>query len=296
MHVLICGATGQVGQSLMFSAPADWQVSAPSSATLNITDEHCITQIVDGIKPDLIINAAAYTAVDKAETDSATAYKVNQLGCRYLAQAAQQLNCPIFHISTDYVFSGDSTGHYKETDLTHPQSVYGSSKLAGEQEIQTIAAQHIILRTSWVFSAYGTNFVKTMLRLATQHPTLNIIQDQVGAPTSALGIAKTLWALALHYHNKQHLTWGIYHFSGTPHCSWFDFANIIFQQASKLGLITTLPHVNPITTEQYPTAAKRPKNSQLDCTKIFNQFSIAADNWQAQLQTALIQLQAEKKR
>ncbi|MFT0213876.1 dTDP-4-dehydrorhamnose reductase [Pseudomonas sp. F1_0610] len=294
MHVLLCGATGQIGQSILQLCPQDWQLTCTHSSTLDISQPNCVEQISEQIKPKLIINAAAYTAVDRAELDTTRAYQVNQLGCRHLAWAAQKLDCPIFHLSTDYVFSGEQTAAYVETDIPQPINVYGASKLAGEQEILNIATKALILRTSWVFSEYGSNFVKTMLRLAQEHE-LSIINDQYGAPTSALGIAQLLWKLAINYKEQQQLEWGIYHYSGAPYCSWYDFAKVIFQQALAIGLVTQQPQLKAISSSQYPSSARRPSSSSLNMDKLFSLYNVAADNWEEQLVSVLVKLSAENK-
>ena len=219
-------------------------------------------------EPDLIINAAAYTAVDKAETYIETAFAVNEKAVTLLAQAAHEADIPLFHISTDYVFDGTSSVPYKETDPVNPQSVYGASKLAGEQVLERTHTKHIILRTSWVFGSTGNNFVKTMLRLGKEREELSVVADQHGCPTSARSIAEVLWQLAEKYVSERTLPWGVYHFSNSPACSWHEFACEIFEQAVKAGVLERKPVVQPITTAEYPTPAKRPAWSVLDFEKV----------------------------
>lgn len=293
MHILICGASGQIGQALLATCPDTWTISAPSSSHLDISQPTASDIISRQIKPDLIINAAAYTAVDLAESHQEQAYAVNYLGCKYLAIAAKKCRCPLLHISTDYVFNGSNDKPYLEVDQPQPINLYGASKLAGELVIQEICSQFIILRTSWVFSAYGTNFVKSMLRLSPK-AQLSIVNDQQGAPTSAQGIAQALWQITQCYQQQRKLQAGIYHFSGAPYCSWYDFAQAIFSEAYRQKLITQIPKLVAIDSSQYPTVAKRPLSSKLNCKKILRQFAIKPDNWQLQLEHMLKQITAEK--
>jgi len=287
MRILITGAQGQVGHELMQSAPSGWQVHGLGSSELDISDAEQVTAVVQNLQPLLIINAAAYTAVDKAESDSQRAYAVNHLGAENLAKAAQSLDCPLLHISTDYVFSGEHAQAYTEQDAPAPNSVYGESKWLGEQAINTLCTQHIILRTSWVFGLHGNNFVKTMLRLAQERDALSIVSDQVGGPTSARSIAQALWQIAQHYENNGSCNWGTYHFSGAPTCSWYEFATEIFTQATRLQLIDKAPMLSPINTSDYPTPAQRPAYSVLDNTKISQCFNIAQSDWKHELKLML---------
>lgn len=290
MRVLITGAKGQVGQELMRSAPQGWQVHGLGSSELDISDAQQVITAVQSLQPQLIINAAAYTAVDKAENDSLRAHAVNHLGAENLATAAQQINCPLLHISTDYVFSGDNSKPYTEQDTPAPNSVYGSSKWLGELAINQFCKQHIILRTSWVFGLQGNNFVKTMLRLGQERDALSIVSDQVGGPTSAKSIAQALWTIAQQYQTTASCAWGTYHFSGAPTCSWYDFATEIFKQATTLQLIKRSPVLSPIKTSEYPTPAQRPAYSVLDNTKISQQLGISQRDWKNELSIMLCAL------
>lgn len=287
MRVLITGAQGQVGKELMLCAPKDWQVHGLGSRELDISDLQQVITATQSVQPELIINAAAYTAVDKAESDSQRADAVNHLGAENLAKAAQQSNCPLLHISTDYVFAGDHTQPYTEQDTPAPNSVYGASKWRGEQAIHAFCKQHIILRTSWVFGLHGNNFVKTMLRLGQERDALSIVADQVGGPTSARSIAQALWQISEQYKNTGNSVWGTYHFSGAPTCSWYDFASEIFKQASALQLIEKAPTLSPIKTIDYPTPAQRPAYSVLDNSKINQQLNIAQSDWKSELSQML---------
>lgn len=283
MRVLITGAHGQVGHELVRLAPAGFTVTGLGSSELDISNLEQVANKASELKPQLIINAAAYTAVDKAETDSERAYAVNAKGAENLATAAAKLGVPLLHISTDYVFSGDASAPYKETDPTNPSGVYGASKLAGEQAVAKHCAQHIIMRTSWVFGAHGNNFVKTMLRLAQTRDELGVVADQHGCPTSAASIAKALWALASQYNNKGNLNWGIYHFSNMPATTWHGFAEEIFSQAVALKQLPKAPKVNPINTVDYPTPARRPAWSVMDCSLIEEKLTIEQNDWREEL-------------
>ena len=290
MRVLITGAQGQVGQELIRLAPADFTIMGFGSNELDISNPEQVVSQISELKPQLIINAAAYTAVDKAETDSERAYAVNAKGAENLATAATKLGAPLLHISTDYVFSGDASKPYKETDQTNPTGIYGSSKLAGEQAVAEHCAQHIIMRTSWVFGAHGNNFVKTMLRLAQSLDELGVVADQHGCPTSAASIALALWALASRYRDEGSLSWGIYHFSNTPATTWHGFAGKIFDQAVALEQLPRAPKVNPINTVDYPTPARRPACSIMDCNLIKVKLDIEQSDWREELSEVLKEL------
>lgn len=266
--VLVVGAKGQVGCELVKAAPADFAIIGLDLDELDITNQTQVKAVIAEHRPHLIINAAAYTAVDKAETDIEKAYAVNEHGVAWLATAAKEADIPLFHISTDYVFDGQASQPYTETDTACPQSVYGASKLAGEQALASIVNKHIILRTSWVFGVEGNNFVKTMLRLGGERDELSIVADQHGCPTSARSIAEVLFKLAEIYFQQGDLAWGIYHFSNSPACTWYEFANEVFEQAVNTDLLEKKPLVRAITTADYPTPAQRPKWSVLDCEKI----------------------------
>lgn len=290
VKVLITGAAGQVGSELVKLAPAGFDVVGYNSSELDITNAQQVQQIVTEQSPALIINAAAYTAVDKAESDAERAYAVNETGVKNLVEAALSLGIPVFHISTDYVFDGTATEPYKETDPVGPTGIYGASKLAGEQALANSGVKHIILRTSWVFGAEGNNFVKTMLRLGKERDTLGVVADQHGCPTSAASIANVLWQLAQKYTEEGELPWGIYHFSNAPATTWYGFACEIFKQAVEAGMLGKEPIVNAITTTDYPTPAKRPIWSVLDTKKI--QRVINCDNclWKSELTVVLREL------
>lgn len=267
MKILITGINGQVGSALVRQAKAQghkvisisreqWDMAqAPEQGE----------ELVLQTKPDLMVNPAAYTNVDGAEDDEETALKINADAPRALAKGCQQLDIPIFHVSTDYVFDGAKEEPYVETDQTNPINAYGRTKLAGELAVQEETDKHIILRTSWVFSKDGKNFVNTILRLARERDELKVVNDQFGGPTSAECIAEVLLQLATEH--KEH--WGVYHYSGQPFVSWYEFAKKILEQSVKNGVLTKAPVVNPCGSDEFPIKAKRPKNSRLSCEKIY---------------------------
>lgn len=285
MRVLITGSKGQVGCCLknQLNHLENVTLLAVDKEQLDITHKNAVHTTVCNFKPDVIINAAAHTSVDKAETEVALSYAINCDGAKYLAESAQHIDAVIIHISTDYVFDGSQVHNYHENDVTNPESVYGKSKLAGENAVAKACRKHIILRTSWVFGKQGHNFVNTMLQIGKKRSALSVVGDQFGSPTYAEDIAKALITIANQALLDKKTKFGVYHYSGQPYVSWFDFANVIFDQAITQKILTKKPLLQSITTEQYPTAAKRPKNSCLDITKINNAFSIKASDWKAAL-------------
>ena len=284
MKVLITGKNGQVGSCLVsqLSNMTEINFLALSREELDITNAEQVSKIVNEYKPSVIINAAAYTAVDKAESEVELANAINNLGPKNLAKAAAQVNAAIIHISTDYVFAGNKDGLYTETDEVNPQGVYGQTKLAGEESVAQECDAHIILRTAWVFSEFGNNFVKTMLRLAQTRDTLGVVGDQFGGPTYAGDIAKAIVSIAQQLQQGS-TKFGVYNYSGYPHVSWQEFASEIFEKALAKNLIQSPITVNSILTADYPTPAKRPANSKLDCSKITTDFSIQPSDWKAAL-------------
>ena len=291
MKILITGAQGQVGKELVSIAKQHYDVISAGRDELDITQEKNVTEYIESSQPDIVINAAAYTAVDKAEEDQEMAYAINRDGAKNLASACAQHNIPLLHISTDYVFNGEKTGAYSETDDVSPLGIYGDSKWQGEEAIREHLSQHIILRVAWVFGAQGNNFVKTMLRLAKDRDELNVVADQFGGPSAAKDIAKTLIHLVGIYQKDKILQWDTYHYCGTAKTSWYDFAKEIFRQANDIGLINKNIRVNAITTAEYPTLAKRPQNSMLNCEKIKNTFGIDMPDWHEGLNEVLTELQ-----
>ena len=283
--ILITGAGGQVAHELAI-ARSEHRLVALSEKQLDITDLQQINDAFAEYRPDIVINAAAYTQVDRAEEESSSAYAINRDAVANLAQACNSIDSPLLHISTDYVFDGNKSGAYGEDDETSPAGVYGASKAAGDAVLQSLLERHIILRTSWVFSATGNNFVKTMLRLGAERDELGIVNDQHGCPTSARSIAAALLQISQRYLRGDEIEWGTYHFCGQPETTWYGFAQQIFQQANGFENL----RLNEIPTSEYPTPATRPLNSVLDCSKIIAQFKTAQPDWREDLDNILVQL------
>jgi dTDP-4-dehydrorhamnose reductase len=282
--VLVTASNGQVGYLLsqkLEQLKDEFELFSFDRAALDITSQDGVAEKCDDIQPNIIINCAAHTGVDKAETDIINSFAINELGPKYLAEQALKHDALLIHISTDYVFDGNKTEPYLETDTPNPQGVYGESKLAGEQAIQSIGCRHVILRTAWVFGEHGNNFVKTMLKLGEAREELGIIGDQFGGPTYAGDIADAAIAIAKQYESTQQS--GVYHYSGYPHVSWYEFAKSIFAHAEQAGIPLALNALNEITAEQYPLPAPRPANSRLDCCKLESSFGITPSNWQSAL-------------
>ncbi len=279
MKILVFGQTGQVATELQRQA----EVTALGRAEADLTDSEACVAAIAATDADVIINAAAYTAVDKAETDTDTAEMVNHTTVGEMAVAAAERDIPFLHISTDYVFPGGGEAPWSTDDATGPLGVYGATKLRGEQAVQAADGPHAILRTSWVFSAHGNNFVKTMLRLGKERDALTIVGDQIGGPTAAGDIAAALITMAAQF-DKGTATSGVYHFSGVPDCSWADFAAEIFAQSGIDCAVT------PIPTTDYPTPATRPLNSRLNCSATTTNFGIAQPDWKVSLRRVLIEL------
>ena len=283
-RILITGGSGQVGHCLKAQLEGCAELSVPDSSALNIADRRSVRQAVETFRPDYIINAAAYTAVDKAESDAERAFAVNRDGACHLAEAAEAAGVAMLHISTDYVFDGAGGAPYDEAAQTAPQNIYGASKLAGEQAVLAACRRAVVMRTSWVFGAHGQNFVKTMLRLGRERDSLGIVADQYGAPTAAADIAAALITIVCR-HTPEQLAEraGIYHYCGSPYASWFEFAETIFAEAAAQGVLAKIPAVKPIATADYPTPAKRPADSRLDCGKIRVVFGIGPCDWHSAL-------------
>jgi dTDP-4-dehydrorhamnose reductase len=284
MKILIAGKNGQVGRCLvdLLEGQIELTFLALGREELDITDPIQVDKIVSEFQPNIIINAAAYTAVDKAEQECDLANAINRDGPQNLAHAANKINAAIIHISTDYVFDGNSAESYTESDVTAPQGEYGRSKLAGEHAVAQACPKHIILRTAWVFGEHGNNFVKTMLHLAKTRESLGVVADQFGGPTYAGDIANAILTISKQI-ARDNDVYGVYHFSGFPHVSWHTFAERIFEIALEQNVLVQPIQVNPITTLDYPTPAKRPANSRLNCDKIHNAFGIKQSDWQAAL-------------
>lgn len=283
--IVVIGSKGQLGNELqeLSGQYSGYAFFFYDKDELDITQQPEVEKKMQELQPQFLINCAAYTAVDKAETDQEICYAINADAVGYLAKACKDNNTRFIHISTDYVFDGTATEPYKETDKPNPQSIYGRSKLAGEKEAVNNNPEAIIIRTSWVYSVYGSNFVKTMLRLMQSRPELNVVSDQYGSPTYAADLAQAI----MHIVENQNWQSGIYHYSNEGIITWFDFAKAI-RDIAQLNCT-----IHPIPTEQYPTPAARPKYSALDKTKIQQMFGIELKTWKDSLQECLEKLAAE---
>ena len=278
MKILVLGCKGQLGRCLRDQLiNTGFAIFYTSREQIDIADfEATKNQIID-ISPDVVINATAYTAVDKAEGDQHSADLINHLAVANISEICSKLDCWLVHVSTDYVFDGTSDMPYKEDDRTNPQSVYGETKLKGELAIQSSGCKYLIIRTAWVFSEYGENFLKTMLRLGAVRNELSIVGDQIGCPTYAQDIAKAIVTI-IHQIDEENLVSGTFHYCGDELCSWYEFARVIFEEARISGLQTP-GKIHLIHTSDYPTAAERPVYSALDCDKIRNTFGIKTSDW-----------------
>jgi dTDP-4-dehydrorhamnose reductase len=282
--ILVTGSNGQLGSELkeLASVYSPFQFVFLNREQLSITDKSSVEKIFDQYNPSYLINCAAYTAVDKAETEKELANEINGTAVGILATACKQYRTKLIHISTDYVFNGNATSPLKETDEVNPVNAYGASKLLGEKLAVENNPESIIIRTSWVYSFYGKNFVKTMIRLMNEKENIGVVNDQVGSPTYAADLAEAIMQII----SSGKWQPGIYNYSNEGIVSWFDFANEIKR------LIGSSCMVNPLTTEQFPTPAKRPKYSVLDKTKIQQAFSIQLKNWKKSLKICIDKLKA----
>lgn len=291
MKILVTGREGQVVQSLLEKASQrpDLQVIALGRPELDLAKPETVQSAIAAIKPDLVVSAAAYTAVDLAEDERELAFAVNATGAEAVAEAAKACGVPIIHLSTDYVFAGDASKPYVETDITGPRSVYGRSKLEGERRVAQANPKHIILRTAWLYSPFGNNFVKTMLKLAETRDALSVVSDQWGNPTSALDIADAVIQVADHLAATPDFSaYGVYHLVGTGDTNWSGFARAIFGESAKLGGPTAT--VTDIVTADYPTKAVRPANSRLSTVKFQEAFNWPAPHWQSSLRDVVAML------
>ncbi len=289
MKIVIFGGTGQLGSDFQRIAIASGlEVISCDLPEIDITAE---AQVLDAVKhhsPDIVINAAAYTAVDKAEQESEIAYTVNRDGAKNCAIACQKVQIPLIHISTDYVFNGENTSPYIEADEVFPIGVYGQSKWEGEQAVRKVLEPHLIIRISWVFGFYGQNFVKTMQRLAREREDLNVVSDQVGCPTATRALSHALIKISRAC-IKNAGPWGTYHYSCAPPTNWYEFAQAIIEETRQYESLK-INNVNPITTEKYPTPAKRPAYTAMDCTKIKRDYAIKQVSWKEELKQVVQEL------
>jgi dTDP-4-dehydrorhamnose reductase len=298
MKVLVTGKNGQLGNELAKLCPSNVELELFSSKELDITNMAALNEVLITHSPDVVINAAAYTAVDKAETDIKQAYAVNEQGAANLATVCKTIGAKLIHISTDFVFDGTKTTPYEANDITNPLSVYGASKLAGEQAVSNLlGSQAIIVRTAWVYSVFGGNFVKSMLNLMQQKQQLGIVADQVGTPTWAAGLANMLWALATQQNQKSGINstlnsnkTTILNWTDAGVASWFDFAVAIQELAIEKGLLSKAIPIRPIPATSYPTPAKRPAFSVLNKAQAEQLSGVQTIHWRSQLSDMLDEL------
>lgn len=285
MRVLIFGQTGQVARELVRHKPPSWDLVSLGRADADLRNPGDCARRITKAGADAVINAAAFTAVDKAEELPELAHTINAEAPGAMAEAAARIDVPFLHVSTDYVFSGAGSEPWHPDDTPAPLNTYGASKLAGEQAVAAAGGPSAILRTAWVFSAHGTNFVKTMLRLADTHTELRVVNDQTGGPTPAAAIAQALLAMAQHMRSLPH-PHATYHFTGAPDTTWADLARAIFAHAGKSIKVTGIP------TTDYPTPAARPMNGRLDCSDLARVFGIERPDWRTGLSDVLDELKA----
>jgi dTDP-4-dehydrorhamnose reductase len=291
VKVLITGASGQVGAALQATAPAGSELHALTHRELDVADSAAVCDVVSNSRPDLIINAAAYTAVDKAEAEPELAFAINGKGPNHLAQAARGIpDCRLIHISTDYVFDGSSPEPYQTRDTVHPLSVYGRSKREGEQAvIEVLGARAVVLRTAWVYAARGKNFLLTMLRLMRELGAVRVVADQYGCPTCADSIAEAIWIIA-----RRTDVHGVLHWTDAGKASWYDFALAIAEDGQSAGLLQSPVEVTPITTAEYPTAAYRPANSLLDIRESVATLELQPMPWRERMRATLASIPLER--
>jgi dTDP-4-dehydrorhamnose reductase len=288
--ILLFGSQGQVGTELTYTLPALGELIKVDRKIADLTNAEKIRSIIQQIKPHIIVNAAAYTAVDKAESEIGLAYQINAIAPKIIAEESNKIGGKLVHISTDYVFDGKANIPYLETDITNPLGVYGKSKLKGEENIKENTDNYVILRTAWVYGTCGKgNFVKTMLRLGKEREQIKVVIDQIGCPTYAEDIAIVINKI-IHKFSHDNNTEKLYHFTNLGVCSWYDFAVNIFHQAQKLGYSLTIKDVFPIVTSEYPTPAQRPAYSVLNTRKISQDLDFFPPHWQDSLRKYFLKL------
>ena len=289
MKILLTGKDGQVGFVLHKKLASLGEVIATNRDMLDLNDPKAIRTFIDQTKPDIIINPAAYTRVDQAESEPELSFQINAVASKVLAEKASELNIPIIHFSTDYVFDGLKNEPYLETDKVNPQSVYGQTKWQGEEGIR-YHKKHIIFRTSWVFSSHGQNFLKTILKLIQEKTSLNVVSDQIGTPTSSEALADVTYKVVETIFNDPNFKdFGTYHMTLDNETNWYRYACFITDEAKRLGLQTlmTSKDIKPISSDAYPTLAKRPMNSRLDTTKIKKTFMLELPHWEVEVKRIL---------
>jgi len=283
--ILLIGSNGQVGTEIAQIIAPHHNLKALARPTIDLSQPDTLRQIIQEVQPDIIINAAAYTAVDRAESEPDLATAINTTAPQIIAQESEKLGAFLIHLSTDYVFDGKSSNPYKETYITNPLNVYGQTKLVGELAIQQTTPHYLIIRTAWVYGTFGkSNFVKTMLRLSQERPEIRVVADQIGSPTWSQDIAT---AIAQFIPILSSDITGIYHYTNSGVASWYDFAVAIFEEAQQLGFISTVPQIIPITTDLYPTPAYRPGYSVLACGKITKVLGTNPPHWRQRLRLML---------
>lgn len=292
MKILVTGAGGQIGQEIVYhSLQQSYEIVPLTHQECDITNLKECNRVIADFQPNWVINAAAYTAVDKAEENKEAAFAVNRDGALNLAKACENHHIPLIHLSTDYVFDGHKNIPYLESDAPSPINVYGESKLAGEQAVQNECSQHFIIRVSGVFGQYGHNFVKTILRLAATQETLRIVDDQWTCPTPAYDIGANILQIITAIDTKEVLPqWGTYHYCSNEAVTWFEFTNVIIELAAKAELPITIKNIQPIKTIDLNLPARRPHNSVLDCHKILNKLFIHQPNWRQGLERVFMQM------
>lgn len=294
MKVFLVGANGQLGSEVLELAnDSNIECKAFSSSELDITDHKKVSNLIQAEKPEIIINASAYTKVDDAEEQKDLAFKVNSYAIENLAKCALKNSSVLIHVSTDYVFCGSKKNGYDEKSKTNPKNIYGQSKLEGENHIRSILKKFFIIRTSWVFGKNGKNFIKTVINLAKKNNEINIVDDQYGKPTSASSLAKIILKICMEYPDYKKLDYGIYNFANSPSVSWYQFAQEICKEAFKAKIIKKIPKINPINSEKLNLRANRPQYSILNTSKIKNALFINDALWNEELKDLMYVLKNE---
>ena len=283
-RVLLTGADGQVGQEIINQVKGfDFAIDAFGKRDLDITSRDSLLEKINQVKPSIIINAAAYTSVDNAESNKEICEKVNVEGPRLISEICKKNKILLIHLSTDYVFNGEKTSEYDEKDLEDPVNHYGKTKLEGEASIKSLLSEFFIIRTSWVFGVSGKNFPKTILGLCKNNQKLNIINDVIGSPTSARSIARFVLKICSKFFHKEPLQFGTYHFTNVPATTWYEFSLKVLEISNKIGLISAIPEVKAISSSDYPSNSLKPKNSSLSNKEVISQFKVDLDKWEDEL-------------
>lgn len=293
MKILVTGKNGQVGHELMRSLAPLGKVVGVDVKECDLAQSAAIDALLERVKPDIIVNPAAYTEVDKAESEPTIAHAVNVQAPKLLARYASRRNIPIIHFSTDYVFDGKKDAPYNEDDEANPRSVYGKTKWLGEEAVRKMAAKHIIIRTSWVFGSHGVNFLKTMLKLASERDKLSVVSDQFGAPTSARLLADAVAQIVTELGEPgSYRKYGTYNIAARGETSWHGYAQVVVEKAIRLGMDVKInpKDIKPISSKEYPMPAPRPANSRLDTSKVSTVFSVSLHQWQDEVEKVIQEL------